>query len=123
GTSEQAVSKGEERTGIPLLPTLRQGVSRGYSEPRLSTGESQSRCARGGWGKLRRHRDAGFGGVDERAQGGTAEQDIQTTTGATGNDPEARRRRATARNTDNSGSGGADRCEIVAGTDLGSGSG
>ena len=51
------------------------------------------------------------------------EQDVQTTTGATGNDPEARGRGAAARDSDDTGPGGANRSEIGAGTDLGGGPG
>ena len=67
GTSDQAVSQGEKRAGVPFLSALRQSVSRGYSEPCLRTGESQSWSARSGWAELRGHRVAGVGGMDERA--------------------------------------------------------
>ncbi len=44
GTSDQAVSKGEERAGIPLLHALRQDLSRGHSGPCLRTGAEPIRA-------------------------------------------------------------------------------
>ena len=45
-------------------------------------------------------------------------EDVPAPAGATGDDPEARRRRAAARHTDDPGPGGADRRETGAGADL-----
>src|SRR5258708_38272564 len=61
--------------------------------------------------------------MDGRPQRGTAEQDVPTTTSATGADPEAWRRRAGTGDTDDTGPGGANRCAVDLGTDLGGGPG
>ena len=50
------------------------------------------------------------------------EKTYQTSTGAAGDDPEARRRRAAARDSDDTGPGGADRRQAGAGADLRGGS-
>src|ERR1022692_3122266 len=60
----------------------------------------------------------GAPGVDGRHPTGVTQQDVSTPAGAEGNDPEARRRGAAARDSDNSGPGGADRSQDRAGTDF-----
>jgi hypothetical protein len=65
----------------------------------------------------------GLGGVADRHPTGIARQDVSSPTGATGDDPEGRRRRAAARDTEHTGPGGADRGQDRAGADIRGGSG
>src|SRR4030042_1164672 len=116
--SEEALSEGEERAGIPLLPALRQDLSRGHSCSRLRTGEGQQGRAGSGWAECRDDRVTGFGGVADRHQEQSSQQDVSTTTGAAGHDPEARGRRTSPRNPDDSGPGGTDCHQAGDRTDL-----
>src|SRR5207342_2248825 len=90
GTSDQAVSQGEERAGIPLLHALRQDLSGGHSDPCVRTGASQSGRARSRWTDFRANRVNRAGEVAGRHPTGVTQQDVSTTAGAEGNDPEAR---------------------------------
>ena len=65
------------------------------------------------WAELLGDRAAGFGGVVEWHPRGVGQQDVQTTTGAAGDDPEVRWRREATRHSHDSGSGGADRAKLV----------
>ena len=71
---------------------------------------------------LRGDRGGRAGGVARRHQEGPGREDVPARTGATGDDPEARRRRAAARHPDDPGPGGADRRQAGAGADLRGGS-
>ena len=96
----QAVSQGEERAGVPLLPALRQDLSRRHSGPCLRTGARQPGGTGRRWAEILGNRVTGFGGVVDRHPTGVAQPDVPTTAGAAGDDPEARRRRAAARDSD-----------------------
>jgi hypothetical protein len=63
-------------------------------------------------------RVARAGGVAGRHQERASREDIQTTTGAEGDDPEAGRRGKAARYSFYKGSSGTDRCQADAGADL-----
>src|SRR6266849_2553820 len=119
--SEEAVPKSEGRTELPFLPALRQDVPGRSSGPCLRTGKVQSGRAGRGWTELSGYRIARVRGMAERRQGRTSRQDVSTTGRAAGHDPEARRRRTATRDSDDSGSGGANSRQAVAGTNLGSG--
>src|ERR1700719_3648002 len=116
--SEEAVPKGEGRAELPFLSALRQDVPGGHSGPYLRTGKVQSRRAGRGWAELLRNRIGRCRGMAERRQGRPSRQDVSTTGRATGDDPEARRRRTAARNPDHTGPSGADSRQAVAGTNL-----
>src|SRR5450631_152161 len=116
--SEEAVPKGEGRAQLPFLLALRQDVPRGHPGPCVCTGEVQSGRARRGWADLLGNRDVGVGGMAERHQDGPSRQDVSTTSGATGDDPEARWGPKAARDSDHSGPSGTDSRQAVAGTHL-----
>src|SRR5450631_2138965 len=88
--SEEAVPESEERAELPFLLALRQDVPRGHPGPCICTGEVQSGRARRGWADLLGNRDVGVRGMAERPQDGPSREDVSTTSGATGDDPEAR---------------------------------
>ena len=116
--SEEAVSQGEGGAGLPLLPALRQDLPRGHSAPTPTSWRAPTGRARRGRGDLRGDRG---GGLEEWLAGirkDLSRRRIRPATGATGDDPEARRRRAAARYSDDPGPGGADRRQAGAGADL-----
>src|SRR5450432_617970 len=78
----------------------------------------EDRRARRGWADLLGNRDVGVGGMAERHQDGPSRQDVSTTSGATGDDPEARWGPKAARDSDHSGPSGTDSRQAVAGTHL-----
>ena len=63
-------------------------------------------------------RGAGPGGMAGGLARGPGREDVPARSGAAGDDPETGRRRATARHSDHPGSGGPDRRQDRAGTDL-----
>ena len=65
-----------------------------------ATGASQQGRARDRWTDFRANRVNRAGGVADRYPTGVTQQDVSTTAGAEGNDPEARRRRAAAWDSD-----------------------
>src|SRR5712692_8437321 len=117
-TSEEAVPKGEGRAELPFLFALRQDVPGRRAGPCVRIGEVQSGRAGRGWTELPGNRIAGFGGMAERHQRRPSRQDVSTTGRATGDDPEARRRRTATRYSYYTGSGGADSRQAVAGANL-----
>src|SRR5580698_9138765 len=116
--SEEAVPKSEGRAALPFLPALRQDVPGRHSGPCLRTGKVQSGRAGRGWAELLGNRVTRVGGMAERGSGRPSRQDVSTTSRAAGNDPEVRRRRTATRDSDHTGSGGADSRQAVAGTNL-----
>src|SRR5215831_3219020 len=120
-SSEKAVPQGEGRTGLPLLPALRQDLPGGHPRPRLPVGESQWRCTGSGWPDIPGNRVEWVGEMAGWHQGRTTRKDVPAATGATGDDPEAWGRGKTARDTDHSGPSGADCRQAGAGADLRSG--
>ena len=86
--------------------------------PRLRAGASQRGRAWGGWGDVCADRGGGAGSMAGRLARGLGHEDVSAATGAAGDDPEARRRRASARHPDHPGSRGADRRQAGAGADL-----
>src|ERR1700736_2617712 len=116
--SEEAVPKSEGRAELPFLHALRQHVPGRSSGPCLRTGKVQSGRAGRGWTEIPGYRIARVGGMAERRQGRASRQDVSTTGRAAGHDPEARRRRKATRNSDDSGSGGANSRQAVAGINL-----
>src|ERR1700680_3171273 len=98
--SEEAVPKGEGRAELSFLSALRQDVPGRHSGPCLRTGKVQSGRAGRGWTELPGDRIARVGGMVERHQGRPSRQDVSTTGRATGDDPEARRRRTATRYSD-----------------------
>src|SRR5215831_3111633 len=99
-SSEKAVPQGEGRTGLPLLPALRQDLPGGHPRPRLPVGESQWRCTGSGWPDIPGNRVEWVGEMAGWHQGRTTRKDVPAATGATGDDPEAWGRGKTARDTD-----------------------
>src|ERR687884_376203 len=79
--SEEAVSQGEGGTSLPLLPALRQGLSRGHPAPCLCAGPCQRGSAGGGRGELRGDRGDGAGGVAGPSPGRPRGEDVQTPAG------------------------------------------
>src|SRR6202049_4392783 len=98
--SEEAVPKGEGRAELPFLPALRQDVPGRHSGPCLRTGKVQSGRAGRGWTELLGNRIARAGRMAGRRQGRASRQNVSTTGRATGDDPEARRRRTATRYSD-----------------------
>src|SRR5450755_39753 len=76
-----------------------------------------SKCGRAGYGRCG-GRSVGRGEVAGGPARGTGFEDVPARSGAAGVHTEAGRRRATARHSDDPGSGGPDRCQTRAGTDL-----
>ena len=66
----------------------------------VCTGASQQGRSRSRWTDLRANRVGGVGGVAHWHPTGVTQQDVSTTAGATGDDPEARRRGAATRDSD-----------------------
>src|ERR1039457_1946570 len=114
-SSEKAVSQGEGRTGLPLLSALRQDLPRGHPCPCLRVGESQSRGSGRRWPEVRGNRDGRAGEVAGGYQEWTSEEDVPATAGATGDDPETRRRGKATGDTDDKGPRGADLGQAGAG--------
>ena len=121
--AEETLRQGEEGAGLPILHPLRQGLANGHSAPCLRPDAVQQRRARCGRDHVRADRGGRAGDLVEPAGRGTACEDVSVSAGATGDDPEARRRRASARHPDDPGPGGADRGEAGAGADLRDGPG
>ena len=70
--------------------TVRQDLPRGHFVSCISAGASQSGRAGRRWTELRGHRIDRIGEVVEPDPRGVAQQDVSTTAGAAGKDPEAR---------------------------------
>jgi hypothetical protein len=103
-TAEKALSQGEGGAGVPLLSALRQGLARGHSRPRLCARPCERGCAGCGRGDVCRDRGGRAGRVARRFARRVAREDVSTTSGATGDDPEARWRRAATGHPDDTGS-------------------
>src|SRR5579864_4720820 len=121
--SEKALSQGEGRAGISLLPTLRQDISRRCASPCLCSGASESRRAGCRRLHIRADRSRRVGRVVNGFEEGTARQDVPGTTGAAGDAAEAGWRRAATGDSDHTGPSGAASRQAGAGTDLRGGPG
>jgi hypothetical protein len=93
-TSEEALSQGESGTELPVLSALRQGLPRGHTAPCLRLGTRQQGCTRRRRHGLRGDRGGRVGELAGRHRDGTTNQDIRAPTGAKGDAPQPRRRRA-----------------------------
>jgi hypothetical protein len=120
--SEEAVLQGEGGAGVPFLPALRQDLPRGHSGSRLCAGPCERGRAGRGRNDIRADRGGRVGRMARRPQEGPYCTDLSARTGATDDDSEARRRRATPRHPDDPGPGGADRRQAGAGAHLRGGS-
>src|SRR3984957_21026475 len=116
--SEKAIPQGGGGACLPFLPALRQDLPCGYPASCLCAGPSK--CGRAGYGRndLCGGRSVGPGEVAGGPARGTGCEDVPARSGAAGVYTEAGRRRATARHSNDPGSGGPDRRQARAGTNL-----
>src|SRR6202171_4229227 len=123
GASKEAIHQGEAGTELPLLFALRQNLPGRHPGTCLRVGESQPGGPRDRSTELRGDRSGRAAEVASRPAGRVVQRNVPAPTGATGDDPEGQWRRTATGDPDHTGSGGADRSQIVVGADLRSGFG